>query len=360
MVVLHTETLKRWGGQQNRVLTEAVELNRRGHKAVIACHRSSVLAEKSKQAGVKVYEVNMVKQAHLKTIPELIRIIKSEKVDIVSTHSSVDSWAGGLAAKLAGKRLFRFRHNLYPIGRDPLTKFIYAIPDRIITISRAISDLLTASGLKKNKLKTIHSSVNMKRFDPMVEDIRKELDISPESLIIGNTSTFMEVKGQEYLLQAFNIINKEMPCYLLFAGSLGEAFQMRYLSHVEESMRNKVIFLGHRDDIPRILKTIDIFVYPSFLEGLGTALLEAMTMGMPVAVADIPTFRDFIEDGVSGLFFRPKNSVDLAEKVLYLIQNSGLREQLGHNARSTALEKFSINEMMDQTESQYMEVLNAV
>lgn len=71
MMILHTETLKRWGGQQNRVLLESIGLQKRGHHVIIACHRSSMLAEKSRDAGIKTYEVNMVKQAHLSTIPRL-------------------------------------------------------------------------------------------------------------------------------------------------------------------------------------------------------------------------------------------------------------------------------------------------
>jgi len=81
-----------------------------------------------------VYELNIVKQAHALNIPKLIRIIRQEKIEVVATHSSVDSWAGGIAAKLSGRRLVRFRHNLYPLGRDPLTRLIYAIPDRIVAI----------------------------------------------------------------------------------------------------------------------------------------------------------------------------------------------------------------------------------
>ena len=360
MTVLHTETLKRWGGQQNRVVTEAAGLNKKGHNVIIACHRGSVIAEKAREKGIKVYEVNMVKQAHVSTIPRLMSIMKKEGVDIVSTHSSVDSWAGGLAARLSGRRLVRFRHNLYPIGRDPLTRFIYSIPDRIIVISNAVRDVLAGCGLKKERLVTITSAVDAGRFDPSVPDLRDELGISRDTTVIGNTSTFTEVKGQEDLLQAFNIIGRNIPCVLLFAGSLEEPFKSRYLSYVDPGFRDRVVFLGHRDDIPRVLKTIDIFVYPSLLEGLGTALLEAMAMGKTAVVSDIPTFRDFIEDGVNGLFFRVNDPGDLAEKVLSLMRDKDPGRRLGENARATVLERFGIDRMVDLTESLYMEVLNAV
>jgi glycosyltransferase involved in cell wall biosynthesis len=360
MNILHTETLKRWGGQQNRVLAESTGLSKRGHKVIIACHGESVLADKSRKAGIKVYELNFRGKNYLKLIPQLIKIIREENIDIVSTHSSADSWAGGLAAKLTGRRLVRFRHNLYPVGSGPLAKFIYSIPDRIITISDAVTDVLVSCGVKRSRMVIIHSAIEGRVFDPGTEDLRKELGIPEGTLIIGNTSTFTEVKGQEYLLQAFSIIHKKVPCVLLFAGDLEEPFRSMYLSHVDEGFRDRVLFLGHRDDIPRVLKTIDVFVFPSFLEGLGTALIEAMAMARPVAVSDIPTFKDFINDGTNGLFFKTKNPEDLAEKVIALLQNKELREHLGSNAIATVREKFAVEKMIDVTEAQYKEVLHAV
>ncbi len=356
MVILHTEDLKNWGGQQNRVLTECIGLDKRGHKMIIACHKGSMLAQKSKMAGIKTYELNMVKQAHLLTIPKLIRIIKEEKVDIVATHSSVDSWAGGIAAKFAGRKLIRFRHNLYPVGRDPLTRLIYFFPDRIIAISEAIRDVLVSSGLKGEDISVVHSAVNIEKFNQETDDLKNELGIPGGTVVIGNTSTFTRVKGQDYLMQAFNIICVDIPCILLFAGRLNESARAKYLSYVNEELRHKVIFLGHREDIPKVLKTIDIFVYPSYLEGLGTALLEAMAMERPVVVSDIPTFRNFIKDGINGIFFKPKDVNELYAKVRLLMKEIKLRKQIGENARATIIERFTIDNMVKNTEAVYMEL----
>jgi len=357
MNILHTETLKRWGGQQNRVLSEAIGLYRKGHNVVIACHRGSVLAQRAKEAGIKVYELNMVKQAHPVNIPRLMRIIKREGIEIVATHSSVDSWAAGIAAKLTGRKLVRFRHNLYPVGRDPLTRFIYSLPDRLIAISNSVKKRMIDCGIKRD-IDVIHSTVDYERFSPDVRDLRGELVIPADTIILGNTATFTRVKGQEFLLMAFNEIYNGSPCVMLFAGRLNNSSKDKYFRHINKALRNKVILLGHREDIPSVLKTIDIFVYPSFSEGLGTALLEAMAMERPVVVSDIPTFREFIIDGENGLFFRPKDHKDMAEKVLLLIHNKELREKLGRNARRTVLERFTIEGMIDRTEALYRKVLD--
>jgi glycosyltransferase involved in cell wall biosynthesis len=212
---------------------------------------------------------------------------------------------------------------------------------------------------KNSRIKVILDAVDTEIFSTDMDDLRDELKIERDAIIIGNTSTFTFVKGQEHLLKAFHIINKRIPCYLLFAGKLPESSKKLYLSHVKEEAREKVIFLGHREDVPRVLKTIDVFVYPSLMEGLGTALLEAMTMERPVVVSDIPTFRNFISDGVNGIFFNAEDHEDLAEKVLPVMQNQTVRELLGRNARKTALEKFTIEKMVDTTEAHYVEMLNS-
>ncbi len=357
MVILHTETLKRWGGQQNRVLAECIGLKEKGHKPIIACNRGSVLARRAREQGIKVYELDFNKRTYLRTIPQLVRIIMKEEVDIVSTHSSVDSWAGGLAAKLTGRRLVRFRHNLYPIGRDPLTRFIYAIPDRIVAISEAVKGICEGSGVKKEKIVLIYSAVDTKRFNPAVADLRKELCIPDGTITIGNTSTFTRVKGQQYLTKAFNIIGRSYNVSLIFAGRMTDRSRKKYINLVEPGLRERVHCLNHRDDIPEVLKTLDIFVYPSYMEGLGTALLEAMAMERPVVVSRIPTFEAFIEDGVNGLFFNPKDPKDLASRIGYLINNPLLRGSLGRNARHTIEERFTFSRMIETTLALYEEIL---
>ncbi|MDP2157756.1 MAG: glycosyltransferase family 4 protein [Nitrospirota bacterium] len=357
MTILHTETLKKWGGQQNRVLMEAIGLRDRGHRIIIACYKESMLAQKAKEAGITVYELNMAREAHLSTIPKLVSIIRREHVDIVSTHSSVDSWAGGIAAKLAGRKLVRFRHNIYPIGRDPLTSFIYWLPESLVAISATVGDVLLLRGIDKKKVLIIPSSVDIERFSTETEDLRNELGISPETMVIGNTSSFTSVKGQNFLLEAFNEIGGKYPCLLMFAGRLSKQYQEKYLSVVKKPLRDKVLFLGHRDDIPRVLKTYDVFVFPSVIEGLGTSLLEAMAMARPVVVSDIPTFRDFVDDHRTGIFFEAQNAEALAGKVIYLLGNNELRKKIGMNAHSMICERYSLQNMLDATEAMYREVL---
>jgi len=346
MVVLHTETLKKWGGQQNRVLTEAVELNKRGHKAIIACHRGSMLSKRAKDAGIKVYEVNMVKQAYPITVFKLIKIIQKEKVDIVATHSSVDSWAGGLAALFTGRILVRFKHNIYRVKSDLPTKFIYTRPDCFITVNETARKVLITTGfIRPEKIKRVYGAIDDKkfssdRFTPKDrEKFRKEMGLPLNSIIVGNTSGFTKVKGQHYLIEALNrLFQSYHNLYAVLAGRLGKKEKVNNL--VNPEFKSRIVLPGLYENVPLLLYSIDVFVFPSTEEAFGNSLIEAMAMEKPVLVSDIPSFREFMTDGKDGIFFEKANITSLEQKLSFILNNRKIWSDLGKNARKTVTEKF--------------------
>ena len=103
MRILHVEASSGWGGQEIRILREAEGLRRRGHDIFFAVMKRGKLIEKARAAGFVVYELNFYKIAWLKTLAWLLWILKKHQIDAVNTHSSLDSWIGGIAARLARK-----------------------------------------------------------------------------------------------------------------------------------------------------------------------------------------------------------------------------------------------------------------
>lgn len=357
MNILHTETLKKWGGQQNRVLNEMVKFKEIGYKVVLACNVDSVIAQKAKEAGIRIYELEFKKSNYWKTIPALMKIIKNENIHIVCTHSSTDSWAGGIAAKLSGRKLVRFKHNIFPIGKDPLTKFIYHIPDKFIAISEPIRDLMIQYGIKKSKISVIPTSVDISKFDPaLAKNLRNHFQIPDDAMVIGNISGFAKQKAQHILFKAFEILNQKYSCFLLMAGNISERRKQKYLPLVSEKVQNRIIFTGYREDISSILKSIDIYVSSSISEGLSIAVLEAMAMEKAVVVSDIPVFKSYIIEGYNGLLFKSEDFKALADKISILIEDKTLREELGKNARKTILENFTLEKMIKDTERVYKEL----
>ncbi len=363
MNILHTETLKKWGGQQNRVLTEAAGLVKRGHTAVIACHTGSMLAQRAREAGIPVYEVNMAKKAHLSTIPKLVQIIKKHNVDIVSTHSSVDSWAGGIAARISRSTLVRFKHNLNDVANDPLTRFIYSLPDLFIAVNATAAEVLKRSAvIRAGMVVHVYGSVDCARFNPvrfMLNErlqTKESLGIPAEACVVGNTSGFTDVKGQKYLLAAANrLFRQRNDLYLLLLGRLGH--KEKVLSLIEPAFHNRVVLPGLRDDVPSMLALMDIFVFPSVREAFGNSLIEAMAMARPVAVSDLPSFREFMTEGVDGLFFRKADPDHLYGTVMDLLDNKARWHALGAAARRTVIDRFQYGRMIEETEHAYLSLL---
>ena len=106
---------------------------------------------------------------------------------------------------------------------------------------------------------------------------------------------------------------------------------------------DRIHFLGARTDARKMLGLIDIFAHPALGEGLGLAVVEAMLAARPVVVARTGAVIEYVQDGISGLFFDPRNAVDMANKLELVIRDPQLRLRIGEGARQRALEMFDID-----------------
>src|SRR5579885_2952400 len=107
--ILHTEASAGWGGQEIRILREAEGMRKRGYEIIFAIMKGGMLAQRAREKGFTVYELNFSRYAWGIALFQLIAILLSHRIDIVNTHSSLDSWIGGLAARFARKKIIRTR-----------------------------------------------------------------------------------------------------------------------------------------------------------------------------------------------------------------------------------------------------------
>ena len=131
---------------------------------------------------------------------------------------------------------------------------------------------------------------------------------------------------------------------------------------IEESKMNNIILFGSTDKVNLVMNVSDVFVLPSKYESFGAVLLEAMASGLP-CVAFRPDGKKFvtasdeiIKDGETGFLVPPKDSKSLAEKIIILLKDKNLREQMG-NAGRERLKDFSIEKMVQETENIYDNLL---
>ncbi|WP_430536855.1 glycosyltransferase [Pseudoxanthomonas suwonensis] len=123
--------------------------------------------------------------------------------------------------------------------------------------------------------------------------------------------------------------------------------------HLAESVIN---WLGHVDDMPALLASVDIVVLPSYREGLPKGLIEAAACGLPLVTTDVPGCREVVNDGVDGLLVPPRDAVALARAIARLQDDRGLAERLGEAARSKAMNEFDEKIVISKTLATYGEV----
>lgn len=164
-------------------------------------------------------------------------------------------------------------------------------------------------------------------------------------------------KGYKELIDAVAKMKAQTPDFKVLAAGDG-VDKSAIIDYAKERETTDIIeFLGYRNDIPLLLRQADCFLFPSHYEGQGGSLVEAMLAQKPVIVSDIEVFREQIDDGRSGLFFKVGDASDLANKMMWIMKNYNAALQLASNAREEAKRRFNIVRTVEEYENFYREVI---
>lgn len=364
--IFHTEASLGWGGQEIRVLNECLGMKSRGHRPVIISEENSGIFRKARHAGIEAMPVSFRKKDYPASLVKLVKMIRSLRPDIVNTHSSRDSWLASAAAMLIRPRpvIIRTRHISTPVSTGLASSIIYRhAPDRIITTSEAIRErLINVNRVEPGKAVSVPTGIDMDAFDPEIRhpDLRAELGLPASSPLIGMVSVLRSWKGHDCLIDAAALVKKTYPeaCFIIAGdGPRGEHISKKIAS---SGLEKTVLMLGHRDDVPMLLSSLDVFVQPSYAnEGVPQSIMQAMAMKVPVVASDLPSFREIVEEGRTGLLFKANDARGLAGCISLLFEDRSLAQRLAENARRSALERFSIERMLDRTEEIYEELLGS-
>ncbi|HPQ21758.1 MAG TPA: glycosyltransferase, partial [Saprospiraceae bacterium] len=177
--------------------------------------------------------------------------------------------------------------------------------------------------LLDHRFEVIYNGVNIQEYKILEskEAIRKQLNIPFDSFVIGHVGRFDKVKNHMTILKVFQQLLKEgLNCYLVLCGRDTEKL---YPNINELGIEGKTLVLGYRNDIPRILKSLDCFLFPSITEGQPNALIEAMISGIPVVASDIPAIRECVSSQMVEFLCSPLDIEGLVKSV-FKLANSGM------------------------------------
>ncbi len=211
--------------------------------------------------------------------------------------------------------------------------------DYVQAVSEYTKDVLLDNGFSKEKILQLPNAVDTAKYNSL--DIKR---VKTASIRFGFCGRVEKVKGLDTLIEAFkNLkIQSELELEVIIAGNgsyINQIKDMARSAGVEECIE----FLGSIDDVPGFLNEIDIYIQPSYAEGLSNSVLEAMSAGLPVIASKISGNLDLVEDGVNGMLFEPGNSVALSEKMKEMIATPKRRIEMGENNRKKIEVNYSTN-----------------
>lgn len=352
--IIHTEASTGWGGQEIRIFQECLGMARRGHRVIIAAPPGSAIYKRAKAAGIEVAAREFNKKS-LGSYLGARAFIARERPDVLNTHSSSDSWVATIGAKLSGTgcRVIRTRHLSTPIKRSFSSRLIYELlPDAVMTTGEAIREqMIGTNGFSPARIRSIPTGVDLSRFDPAA--VRPAFTGKGE-FRIGVVGVLRNWKGHSYLLDAAPLILERIKEAFFYVA--GDGPQEKNLKRLAASLKieDRVEFLGHREDIPEVLASLDVVVHPSYeSEGIPQSVLQALAMKRAVVASDAGAIREVVLDNETGLLIRPKDARLIADSVERLHKDPALRARLGERGREFVRRAHSFDAMLDRIEALY-------
>jgi len=359
VTVLHTESSHGWGGQEQRTLRECLGIRKPGVRAIVLCPPEAELGRRASAAGIEVFPCPMRKSYDLAAVRTILRVLREEAVDIVNTHSGRDSFLAGVAARLSRRRpaVVRTRHLAMPIT----SRVSYAyLPHRVVTVSGYVKEYLVREGVPGERIVVVPTGIETGRFadGAAPANLREELGLPPDVLLVGAVAVLRNKKGLRFLLEAAPSVLARFPRTVFLIVGTGPQEENLRNAIVSMGLSGSVRMLGHREDVSRILLSLDLFVLPTVQEALGTAFLEAMATGRAVVGCRVGGVPEVVEEGKTGLLVPPEDPAALAEAILTLLADGELRARMGAAGRQSVMARYSVEEMCRRMWEVYRSLLS--
>jgi glycosyltransferase involved in cell wall biosynthesis len=335
----------------------------RGHEVLLSSPSSGPIVETCPK-GVRVFFHPVSRISRPLVLVSLVRFLWDERPDLIHTHVTVSGnvlWR--LAGWIAGVPVINHVHigNYFRPGRlsgrlarwiDTLTA---TIPKRFIAVSGQTAAGLAAQGYPAERIVVVPNGV-----EPSGSGDGRPTEKT--GVVVGCVARLCPTKGQAVLLDALAGLVDRFPG--LEAWFIGEDHERSgaYLDVLERKARtlgiaSAVRFLGHRDDVRRLMRGMDVLVLPSFDEGMPLVLLEAMAEGVPVVATRVGGTSELVEDGVNGILLDPGDFAGLKAAIARVLSDPGAAHRMGQAGREKVTREFALDGLLRSVAAVYGEIL---
>ena len=339
------------GGCENMLLRTLPLVNKFEH-IIITLHDKGELAKTFQEKGITVISINQNNLVDINSYKRLLNIIKSLKPSLIITYLIHADLVGRIVLQaLQNIKVIPFlrttyNHKKYWQARlfEKLSK---GMVNQYLANSESVKDFyIKQIGVTRNKVTVIPNGIDTDYFDKIPKDqtLRKKLGIHDDDIVLISVANLHVNKGHKFLLEAFESLYKNhgnIKLLLIGDGTEKENLLKQIKNY---NSKNSILFLGTRNDVPKLLKISDIFVLPTIFEGMSNAIMEAMACELPIITTNIPENLSILNNN-SALLIPSKNTHALLQSINKLITNSKLRRSLGKNAKRKIISSFNLNKI---------------
>ena len=358
--VLHLEASTAWGGQEIRILQEAQTLRAKGYEIYFATQKKAILAEAAKEKKFCVFEMHFQKWAWMYSIFKLSRFIIKNKITLINTHSSLDSWLGGIVGKILRIKVLRTRHLSTPMKSSFHSYILYNIlSDFVITTCQKTAfDIAEKAKLTFDRCISIPTGVQIEALEEGKKgalSFRQKFNLKTEDTLVGFVGFMRSWKGIKDFLQAAKLLEHEKDIHWII---IGGGHEKEYIKYAESLKLNNVIFTHYLQNPYSGIAALDIFVLLSVEhEGVSQAALQAAYLEKPLITTSTGGLREICLHNITGIRVNKYSSQEVANAVMRLKQNQVLSRQMGLSGKNLVLQQFTHDKMCSDIEKCYRRIL---
>lgn len=359
--ILHVITGLQVGGAEMMLVKTLPKLTDFEHTVCTVLERGP-LADRLEAGGVRVVALDL-RRHPFRGLGQFWRLSREKPGVTISYLIHADLFVR-VFGRLFGlrKQVVFVRNNLIGSQYDKLLRWERKTNKRVMryfSVSASVARMYQEQhGYDPKQFTVIPNGIEVEKFSAAKPLFRKDLGLEPGQPCALMVGKFYEQKGHDYLIEAWERVSKQVPDARLFLAGDGPTKDKIMTMVSERGLQKSVTFLGVRSDVPQLLKTADVFVFPTLFEGMSNALLEAMAAGCCILTTNIPENQEVAEEG-QVRFVPPANSERLAEVLTELLKLApGRRATLGKKAFEQVTSRFSIEQTVATLNTAYKELLS--
>jgi glycosyltransferase involved in cell wall biosynthesis len=346
MRIVLSNSSSKWGGVHKVTELLARQLTRRGHDITVFGHPGGMLEKRMR--GIVPFEALLQgMDLNPASMWRVTRALRRLKTDVVLALMRKDLSLTAPIAYACGVPVV-FRHaNDRPVASSVYKRLLYGVFTAFhITNAEATRDTLLESApwIEQDRVRVVYNGIDAATYEKAKP---LPLGIPPDSLTVGYVGIFEQRKGLHELGMAWPSVAAKVPnAHLVLAGKGSMENELR--AALGEQQR--VHWLGYRTDIPSVMRSLDLLVLPSYVEGAPNVVQEAMASGAAVVATSVSGTPELVRDGIEGWLIPPKDPDRLAGALVEALTNPEERQRRILAASERVRDKFSVGAMIDSYE----------